>query len=503
MENKNFLWRTYTKSPINFSTITGLRYPGIPRLKGNPFFGKLNKMFQENGILENVIEAGREAANHPSGMCYFWVGTQLILLLTRPDDIYQIKIKNARHLSTDLPLLESFGGSNIFTDGWDLWREKKHTCQEAIYNETALTALEPGMQKVIDHYVYQLQYNENKSIELRTFFSNLIVDVVSANLLGSQNKSFELYQEDSILYHLTEQADYSANVMRDVLEFRNLFKWMLPSVIRKIFFKNEITDFELLKKEKKSDFFRLFIEPNEKDILAGDTLLKKIWDINHQQMGHEKKCNYEEIFGDGIVLLSAGVATTIATLEFIIKLLAAHPDKLNLLQRELDHHLQDKPITIETLEPITYLDNVIKETLRLYPPAPLSVPREIATYTEVNQIPLFKGDVPIISAYVTHRLTDIWQEPELFKPERFNKEEEMKRPKTSYMPFGVGPRACVGQLFAFQEMKLILAKIYKDYDVVIDNNSFAITLKQGGLAPKIPPVGKFVKRVLKGNSSNF
>ena len=474
----------YTRAPINLSTITGLRYPTIPRLRGHFLLGRLGALFQENGMLDTIIEAGHLAKDHSSGMCYFWIGTQLALLVTKIDDIHELMVKYPQHLSRNLPLLEIFAGPSIFTDSYDLWRQKRCAYNHATH-AAAVKRMEPGMKQVLQYYLAQLHNKKGEAIQLRTLLTNLVVDMVSMNLMACPHSALDARNTE--INQLSALANHLATVMENVFEFRNVFKYLLPEIIRNPLFKHEVTNFEAFKMEKKQEFCEIFLNPNKEHILASENLLNNIWHINSQN--HGDGLTNDAIYSDSLFLLSAGVATTVATLEFIIKLLAAHPEKAKQLHTELNYFMKDEDITLDAINEIPYLDMVIKEVLRLYPPVPLFIPRELKAPIEINGIPLFKGDIPTISPYLVHRSEQFWEQPLAFFPERFAKENKII--KEAYMPFSIGPRFCAGQKFALQEIKLILAVFYYAYQIDVENNSLDVTLRQGGLAPKVPPIVHF------------
>lgn len=477
----------YIFSPINFSFITGWRYPGIPRLKGNFLLGRLMTIFKENGPLENVIAAGKLAEKHPSGMCYFWLGPQVAMLLTRPEDIQALKVKYEQHLCRDLPLLRTAVGHSIFTDDRQTWREKRDAYRK-IMNHEELEKLEPRIEKIITRYMESLQAFENQPLQMRTFLSNMVIEVVTTNLMGCPAKH-DHGDNDQRIKQANELSAFLSDTLQEVLQISNLFKHMLPGIIRKIFFRKS-EDFETVKARMQNRYYQLFLTPHRDHILETPNLIKEIWDINHQKNAppgcpaHDDK----EILGDGLFLLIAGIATTVATLEFNIKLLAAHPEKMTKLRAEIQQCFQESDTHLEAIKKMAYLEMVIKETMRLYPPAPLLMPREIDSYIEINGVPLFKGVVPIFAAYVTHRLKDHWEQPEEFIPERFAKENQDKINSNAYFPFSLGPRFCAGQQFALLEMKVVLAELFRRYWVEIENNSFEVNLKQGGMAPAVAPI---------------
>ena len=480
---------TIKQSPSLISLITGLRYPNIPRLTGNPILGRLPHMFRDNGVMDNLIKAGELAVNHPSGMCYYWIGNKLSLLITKPEDIYQFKVKNAQNLSLGMPLLEKFAGTTMFTDVKEVWREKRELCHNAMYHGSSLKQLESPMNQIIGFYLQQLQAHPTKTINLRTFFYNFVIDIVTSTLLGRTENS---YKANNSLDHLSDTASYLADVTEQVFEFRSLFKWMLPPLFAKWLFPKGANNLEKLKIEMRARYQQVYLCPHLSNIKHTDNLLQKFWELNSPKDASEKCADTNDIFGDSAFLLAAGVLTTVATFEFIIKLLFANPDKEQKLREQLQQHLQGQTPTMEALDKIEYLDMVIKETLRLYPPSPLFPTREVSQAFKLNNIPVYKGDLVIVSPYITHRLNNLWDKAEEFIPERFAEENASKITKYSYIPFSIGPRFCIGQMFALQEIKLMLAAMYSNYQIKFEDDDLNVVLNKGALSLKKQPIAHFM-----------
>ena len=118
--------------------------------------------------------------------------------------------------------------------------------------------------------------------------------------------------------------------------------------------------------------------------------------------------------------------------------------------------------TIDDLAKIPYLDWVLDESMRLYPPAWLQM-RFVAKESEIDGVKLPVGTLLILSQWVMHRLPEIWQDAEVFKPERWDPANEQHIPPGAYFPFGGGPRTCIGMPLAQLEAKIILASILQRY----------------------------------------
>jgi cytochrome P450 len=161
---------------------------------------------------------------------------------------------------------------------------------------------------------------------------------------------------------------------------------------------------------------------------------------------------------EAVTLFLAGHETTANALNWTWYLLAQHPQVEAKLHQELDTVLAGQPPTLADLKRLPYTEMVIKESMRLYPPA-WGFSREAIEDVEIGGYFVPKGSIVGVMSYFTHRDPRWWEEPEAFKPERFSPENEPNIPKYAYLPFGAGPRICIGNAFAMMEAQLILATV--------------------------------------------
>lgn len=189
----------------------------------------------------------------------------------------------------------------------------------------------------------------------------------------------------------------------------------------------------------------------------GDDLLSVL--VGHQEMS-------DDLIRDQLLtMLIAGHDTSTALLAWALYLLGSHPDALTQAQAEADSALTDAPPTPDQLKNLTFLDTVIKETLRLYPPIHVGN-RRAADDIEVTGYPVKADNRVMYSIYLSQRDPAHWENPDDFCPARFDRAQGGGPPPAfAYLPFGGGPRNCIGATFAQVEAKAVLGKILREYDL--------------------------------------
>jgi cytochrome P450 len=178
----------------------------------------------------------------------------------------------------------------------------------------------------------------------------------------------------------------------------------------------------------------------------------------------------DELIRDQLLtLLIAGHDTSTALLAWALHLLGEHPEVAEKIRQEMDSVLgtgpdaSGEPPAIEQFSRLRYLDQVINETLRLYPPIHLGS-RIAAMDLDFQGFKIPAGSRVVYSIYLTHRHKKYWPDPARFDPERFSLQQSQGRLPYTFVPFGGGPRNCIGLAFAQVEVKLVLAFILKNFN---------------------------------------
>lgn len=175
----------------------------------------------------------------------------------------------------------------------------------------------------------------------------------------------------------------------------------------------------------------------------------------------------EQARDEAVGLFLAGHDTTAAGLTWVFAMLAERPDLAARVRAEVKAAAGHRPLVFADLEKLPLLARVIQETLRLYPPAVGAFTRVPTEDTEIAGWQLKRGNLVRIFSFITHRDPRWWPEPLRFDPDRFLPGAAGARPQFSYLPFGGGPRICIGREFASAEMALIVATLLRRFELAM------------------------------------
>lgn len=204
------------------------------------------------------------------------------------------------------------------------------------------------------------------------------------------------------------------------------------------------------------------------------------------QMQNKAQGITDEYLRDELMtFMVGGHETTANALTWTLYHLGKNPEVYQKLREEIDLKIKSKIPSFEELDQIPYLENVINESLRLSPPVWITS-REIKEDDEFQGVKMKKGMIAIVAAYFLHHNKDYWEDPHSFKPDRFNQDYNKK----AFVPFGVGPRSCIGEFLARVELRTILIMLFKHFDFELDQSKPTEPLATITLRPK---GGLFVK----------
>ncbi|XP_029850548.4 cytochrome P450 4V2 [Ixodes scapularis] len=186
-----------------------------------------------------------------------------------------------------------------------------------------------------------------------------------------------------------------------------------------------------------------------------------------------------DILDESVTIMGAGFDTTATAAAFCLYLLGNHLEVQEKLHEELDRVFADdfdRPVTLDDLRDLPYLDCVIKETLRLYPSVPL-VARNIEEDMKIGEQLIPRGTIVITLIYFLQRHRNFYKDPNNFVPERF--QENNGRHHYAYIPFFGGPRNCIGQRFAVLKAKVLVAQVMRRFKIKSKHPESELQLEMG------------------------
>ncbi|KAL1190454.1 Cytochrome P450 81D11 [Cardamine amara subsp. amara] len=202
---------------------------------------------------------------------------------------------------------------------------------------------------------------------------------------------------------------------------------------------------------------------------------------------------YTDVIIKGIILtlIVAGTDTSSGTLEWAMSNLVNHPEVLKKARIEIDEKVGlDRLVDEQDIVNLPYLQNIVSETLRLYPAVPLLLPHLSSEDCQVGGYDVPRGTMVLVNAWAMHRDPKLWEDPEIFKPERFEKEGEAEK----LMPFGMGRRACPGAGLAQRLVSLALGTLVQCFEWErVGEELVDMTEDKGATLPKALPLRAMCK----------
>ncbi|XP_054713938.1 cytochrome P450 3A2-like [Uloborus diversus] len=334
---------------------------------------------------------------------------------------------------------------------------------------------------VNNHKVYAEQ---GKPVDLKKIYGAFTMDIIASSAFSTKLDS---HNDPENKFVKAARDVFTRNLSwRIVLFFLfpQLMKWLGISIFspKGMRFFQDVT-LQIIEErkrtgKKRNDFLQLLmdtadeVQEQDKQEVEKEDLTENYGkdDTQHQifKSVTKKSLSYDELIANCVVFFLAGYDTTASTLSFASYLLAINPDAQERLIAEIDEVLKasNGEITYESIQEMKCLDNVISETLRLYSPA-VRLER-IAEQDYVlgdTGITIPKDMIVTIPISAMHMDPEFFPNPEKFDPDRFSAEERAKRDQYTYMPFGSGPRNCIGMRFALMEIKVCLAYILSNFRI--------------------------------------
>ncbi len=381
----------------------------------------------------------RELRDHYGDFAEMRVLGKSWFLISNPADIETLLVENAHIMKRDeyVEILQRTLGLGLLTSDGDLWKRQRKLMSQAFTPKRIRTYAET-MVAVTDRGI---PWGDGDEINLHQEMSRLTMEVVAAVLFGA---SIGAEQVTLVREAMDVINEYYANSPEAIVK---LPSWVpTPRNVRVTRAVEQLDGliYEIIAERRRDP------DAATKNDLLG-TLLAALDEggtgMTDQQLRDES-----------ITLFLAGHETTALALAHTIYLLSKYPDVERRLVAEIDQVLGGKLPTAEDVKKLPYTERVLKESMRLYPPA-WTTGREAAEDIELHGVRIPKGAQLLMSEWVVHRDPRWFPNPEAFDPDRWEKDRIEGLPRYAYFPFGGGPRVCIGNHFAMMEATLLLAII--------------------------------------------
>ncbi|MEO7109235.1 MAG: cytochrome P450 [Polyangiaceae bacterium] len=404
------------------------------------------------------------------GSCWF--------LVSHPDDIERILVKDARVMKRDagIAIVRRVLGNGLLTSEGDLWKRQRKLMSQA-FTPKRIAEYATAMVRVGD--VALERWRDGGEINLHQEMSQLTMVVVADVLFGASMDAADVEAVSRAMEVVNEFFSGSPEAMLQVPKWvptpRNLgMNRAVASLDRVVY------DIIAKRREGLGDSH----EPVPRDYSRGLARSDLLGTLLAARDDDDAGMSDVQLRDEVMTLFLAGHETTSLTLAHALYLLSLNPAIEQRLHDETTKALGDRLPTAEDARSLSFAEWVLKETMRLYPPA-WSVGRETVDPYELRGHAIPVGSQLVASQWIVHRDARWYPDPERFDPERWSPERAKDIPRYAYFPFGGGPRVCIGNHFAMMEATLLLAMIVKRFRVELLPGERlelapAVTLRQKG-----------------------
>ena len=380
-------------------------------------------------------------------------------VVNSPELIREVLITKAVHFNKTKLFKQVTEQQTLFTGDGEFWRSQRKLLQPA-FHTGRIGAYADIMRDYTVDFIQDWEIGETRSIN--DDITNLTIQIFTKALFDA-----EIGEES---YEAAIALNTLVGLFNTLLSGGAIIPRWIPTKTNRLAQESEATLRRILT--------RMIRERRESGEDRGDLLSMMI----HSTYEDGSKMSDELLYAEVNALFIAGQEANAGMIAWALYLLSQHPDLAQKFYDEVDAVLGDRPVTLDDLKQLTYTDMWIKETLRLYPLA-YTFSRDVIQDVELGGYTIPKGSSVHISPWSLHRNPDIWDDPEKFDPERFHPEQGADYGKYDYLPFGAGPRVCIGNHFAMMEAKVVLVTIAQHFRLELASGHTIVPDRQFTIYP--------------------
>ncbi|MFB7915419.1 cytochrome P450 [Streptomyces sp. NPDC056061] len=377
------------------------------------------------------------------------MGPKKMFILNHPDHAKHVLADNSDNYHKGIGLVQArrILGDGLLTSEGDIWRARRRTVQPA-FRPGRIVAQAGVVAEEAAALVATLAAAEGgPPVDVLHEVTGLTLGVLGRSLLDS-----DLSAHDSIAHAFEAVQD---RAMFDMVTQDLVPDWV-PLAGRRRFRRAEAELSRVVEVLVARRAERMRSEGE------GDDALSRM--IAAASRVEDPRAGRQQLEEELITLLLAGHETTASTLGWTLHLLEGHPGVRDRVREEARRVLEDRPPDADDLHRLTYTTQVVQEAMRLYPPVWI-LPRIARADDVVGGHPVPAGADVLVCPYTLHRHPRLWEHPERFDPDRFDVQRVARRPRYAYIPFGAGPRFCVGSNLGMMEAVFVTALVTRDLDL--------------------------------------
>jgi cytochrome P450 len=472
---------------------------GIPGPPPVFFFGNFLEIIKTKGVAIAI----KQWTNKYGHIFGYFEGHRPMLVISDPDIVQDVFIKSFSkfHSRRPFPFVNPQAKFVDLRDSLALrWKRQRFVLNSA-FSSVKLKQMSP----LIHHSVHSLmtkmveECDKGEPFDIYAYFKRFTMETIWSCGFGID---IDMQNNVNDPYLFYSQQIFAPNKFRRIMLFLDILLTELSSVWRSIFvsvgvirywlrryipvtkrFIDEIPDtwikkqvYKIIEKRKqigrtgRTDLLQLMLESmSDEDFIQDSSTMFEKSEDQEIEAPLIKKITTHEISANASLFLVAGYETTSTALSYAAYILATHPEEQRKLQEYIDVHFnpeteQTMP-TYDTISNMDYLDIFIREVLRMFPIVPSPINRKSTEDFYIKGMGVVPaGTMITVDMYNLHYNPDLWGplDPNEFHPERF----ATKRHPMAWIPFGIGPRNCIGMRFSLLEMKMLLVRLLKTYTLI-------------------------------------
>ena len=396
------------------------------------------------------------------GDIFYYRGAWIhVYFLNHPDLIEAVLVRNYQNFLKDHVIRKSkwFFGEGLLTNEGESWLRQRRLSQPAFYRERIAS-----YARIMTGYTSQMldTWKQDATLDIHQEMMQLTLRIVVRALFNVE----------------AGQIGAISTAMNVMMRNSTGLRLLLPPAARYLPTPSMI-QFRRAVRQLDDTVYGIIAARRRNDTDSGD-LLSMLMQARDEDGG---RMTDKQLRDEVMTFLLAGHETTALTLTWTWHLLAQHSALQEQLQNELQRVLAGRVPEFADLPNLTFTEQVIKESMRLYPPA-WSVARTVVSEFELRGYRIPAGANVVMSQWIMHRDPRYFPDPESFNPGRWSPERAQKLPRFAYFPFGGGPRQCIGNSFAMMEAILLLATIVQRFTLRAVSSEPIVPVPSFTLRPK-------------------